>query len=42
MDLGSILTNSANGSWSLLPMEIAPLTVTSKLGYSFVANSDAE
>ncbi len=42
IDLGSIFTNSARGSWSLLPMDIAPLTVTSKSGYSFVASSDAE
>ena len=40
--LGSILTNSANGSCKRLAIEIAPLNETFKSGYSSVASFDAE
>ena len=40
--LGSIFTSSANGSCSLLAIDIAPLIETFMSGYSSVANLDAE
>ena len=39
---GSIFTNSASGSWSLLAIDIAPLSETFISGYSSVASFDAE
>ena len=42
MALGSILTNSASGSCKRLAIETAPRKVTSKLGNSLAANSEAE
>ena len=42
IDLGSIFTSSAKGSCILLPIEIAPLTVTSKSGNSSAAILEAE
>ena len=42
MDLGSIFTSSASGSWSLLAMEAALLCPTSNFGNSSVASLLAE
>ena len=42
MDLGSIFTSSARGSWSLRAMEAALLWPTSKFGNSSVASLLAE
>lgn len=42
IDLGSSLTSSESGSMSLLPMDTAPLTVTSLSGNSSRATSPAE
>ena len=42
MAFGSIFTSSANGSWSLRAIEIAPLRETLISGYSSVASFDAE
>ena len=40
--LGSIFVSSANGSWTLWAILIAPLIVTSRSGYSSWANLEAE
>ena len=42
IDLGSILTNSFNGSWSLLAIETALLFSTVKSGNSSIASLLAE
>ncbi len=42
IDLGSIFTNSARGSWSRRAMETAPRNDTSMSGSSCEANADAE
>ena len=42
MDLGSIFTSSARGSWILLAMEIADLCSTERSGNSSIARGEAE
>ncbi len=42
IDLGSILTSSASGSWRRRAMETAPRMETSSPGSSWAANADAE
>ncbi len=42
MDLGSILTNSANGSCNRRAIDTAPRSETSRLGNSLAASSEAE
>ncbi len=42
IDLGSILTSSASGSWSRRAIDTAPRIVTSRSGSSCEANAEAE